>query len=113
MITINYTKDGMAHYDHDIEEFAKDIIRHAACNPKIDTSTGNIVRAFTMLIAEGVVSHEDVRFLFDGEPVFVNEYGACHDWPDGWCDCEVKMSHRQLIAATMKWKAERKTVCEE
>jgi hypothetical protein len=104
MLTVNYTRDGLPIGDRDAENYARRLISRDVA---VNVSTANVIQALRCFIAEGDLDCENVRFLFDGQPVMVNRFGACTDWPNGWCDLGVRMAERTMMAAMSKKRAER------
>jgi hypothetical protein len=109
MITIDYTHDDckITYSDAHSEPFAREIAK-ATNNGNSDynftTCNENDVHAFRLLIAEGSLPHDKVRFLFGDQTVNINEYGACRDWPDGWADTGARLAENILCATIRKKK---------
>lgn len=94
MITIEYCQHAQAIADHKCEDRARDLIRSA--DALVQVSSENFIKAVRALIHEGVVSHKNVRFLFEGEFLFTNADGRLPVWPVGFCDTSIRFLERIL-----------------
>jgi len=63
--------------------FYEGVGRHNTCLSVNEPATFDALR---LMIVEGRLDADDVRFEFNGEQVVVNRYGAVKDWPEGFLD---------------------------
>lgn len=104
VIQINYSRGGKPVSDFEVEEIVRELSETGGL---ITTSTELVVSAVQMLVAEGMIESEDVSIFFEDVPLEINEYGAIHSRPDGFCDYSIRMAERTLIAAMKKRKRKR------
>lgn len=99
MIIVEYAKHGIPNADLESEWLARQIYnRYISYRSELDytyqTSTESLVTAFRMLIAEGVISHEEIQFEFDGEILKPLPDGQLEKFTKGFCDAELDMMFR-------------------
>lgn len=87
MLTVEYHRDGETVEDHWAEEFVWVKVKEHNDYGDISVVVANeiVIEAFRALIAEGKIDYKEIRFLFDGEYLSVNEEGTPKRWPVGFC----------------------------
>ena len=101
MITIEFDKNGEAMSDHGAESFVLEKIKQHNENNcedmKVIVSNGLVIDTFRALAIEKKVDYKDIQFLFKGQYIQVDEYGALSVWPVGFCD-QIDMVLDRLLA---------------
>ena len=86
-LSINYTIYGKPISDYMVEEEIE--CWAASCAEGIDKqvniSTGNVIDAVRYMKLMGRITC-DVKLMFEGHDVPMNEYCKIENWPDGFCD---------------------------
>lgn len=95
MITIEYSKHGLAVSDDSVENFALKLFN---TNKDFYTSTESLILAFRVLIAEGKIPHDKVQFEYDGQIIRLYKNGTFEPQPKGFCDCQYDMLIRLMMA---------------
>jgi len=70
-------------------------------------STENIFTRIRLEIISGNISCDNIQFEYEGENLPVNRFGAIMNWPNGFCDVNIRMSESILRKAINKKKLER------
>ena len=90
MLTIIYDpNEGLTLPDAKIEAYVRDFYADHARNPQecsFCVASELFIQAARALVAEGVIPHDDVAFIFKGEILRPNEGGLLPHWPNGFCD---------------------------
>jgi hypothetical protein len=87
---INYTRTGTPIADCIVEEM---ILVHASLTGDVDidrsmfwnVSTGNVIDAVRYMKLTGQITC-DVKLMFEGQDVPMNENCRIENWPEGFCD---------------------------
>ena len=84
---INYSKTGRPIADRNVEE---ELLLHTTdCDEfhdvYINVSTGNVIDAVRYMKLTGQITC-DVKLMFEGVDVPMNENCRIENWPDGFCD---------------------------
>jgi hypothetical protein len=105
---INYTKKGKAIADHEAE--AKVLSETSICingqDKEFQVSTENVINAVRCMKLDGRITC-DVKIMFEGNDVPMNEYCRINDWPHGFCDYDEKWVTGILSAQLKKHKTEK------
>lgn len=96
MKTIEYSDCGVAYADNKAETAARDFL--LGNEDYIHVSTENFCMASRVLIREGLISHDQVQFLFRGAYVEVTRSGSLYHWPAGFCDTIDVWLERLLVS---------------
>lgn len=104
MLTVEYDSSGTA-YPDDLAEVQA--ARMARCGGAYRASTSNVITAIRALIAEGRLDHNEVQFVYRGQFIWPNEYGAIPAWPSGFCAAEGRLVDR-IIEGAMKKRREKR-----
>ena len=97
MKTIEYCRDGEAIGDLDCEKRAITFLKYGELTDNyMKTSTSTFITVVRALICEEVISHKEIRFLFEGQYLYPNEGGRIDHWPHGFCDVETLALSRIL-----------------
>lgn len=104
MITIEYIPTGLAISDNEAENFVFSL----KDNDFVSVSTSNVIFAAKVLSLEHNIP---VQFMFNGNIIKMNEYGAIHDWPKGFCDYILNWNSKVIQFAVNKRKKEKKGDC--
>lgn len=101
MLYLEYCPDGLPVNDFGLEaEFSfLRTVNHNNRGDIIKYSTGNIFNRVREGIVDGEISHENVVFLYQGQEIIPNEYGAIVHWPNGFCDIDIRMSEHLVLGA--------------
>jgi hypothetical protein len=99
MITIEYSKEGVAVPDYGAEEFVRELVRDLAetkslidaeltdseADVRIETSvsTENVIFAARVLKKEEGI---DIQFKFGDQILTPDKDGRLNEWPDGFCE---------------------------
>lgn len=96
MIIVEYADWATPHADSRVEETALTIWKNFSDikNFEYATSTANLITAFRMLVAEGVIPHNDIVFRFNGNTIQILKDGSLSDFPKGFADIELDMMCR-------------------
>ncbi len=70
-------------------------------------SNAAMVDAVRLLIAKGVLNHEEVVFRYEGKNIKPNRYGMIVHWPDGFCDSHDNILG-DLLTASVKTRKTRR-----
>lgn len=102
MKTIEYAPEEMAIADAHCEKYARTFLALTG-QEHLCVSCENFIHAVRALIAEGVVPHTEVEFIFNGEVLRPNADGSLNRWPAGFCDTADGFMSR-LLAERVKPK---------
>ena len=104
MITLEYDSSFNAIPDGKVEEEFEEIKSCIQCGENYYKIVGNstLITRVRCGIAEGEINHEAVKFIFNGEKLFPNQYGALDKWPTGYLDLEMNLVERILEAMFQK-----------
>jgi len=80
-IVLNYSKDGEAVPDFEIEERYISIRKDGGI---FNFSTSPIFDRLELGIVEGDIPIEDIEFQYNGKKVETDEYGHPTSWPEGY-----------------------------
>lgn len=88
---INYTKNGTPVADCNVEE--RILEQASLCqngqDKQYNVSTGNMIDAVrAMKLSDRITC--DLKIMFEGVEVPMNEYGRINEWPQGFCDYDEK-----------------------
>ncbi|GEM_PF-4281629 len=101
MVTIEYTKYGIATTDFQAEEMA-DAICEAYKDTEQDVTyrVGNeaVVQAMRLAVIEGLISSEDLQFKFKDRLLKINDLGEIENFPEGFCDISTNILFKLLKA---------------
>jgi hypothetical protein len=113
MIYLDYCKEGKPIPDFYVEEFIKEIIIWTI-NRKDDlivkVSTCNIVDMVRTYIAEEKININDLKFLFEGKEVYVDEYGCTPGSLKGYCDIFGDIAMRRILAGIARRKSKKENI---
>lgn len=73
-------------------------------------SNAAMVDAIRLLIAKGVLDHEEVVFRYEGKDIRPNRYGMIVHWPKGFCDSRDNILEELLIASIKIQKEEKDAI---
>lgn len=109
MITIIYDPtSGVAVADGEVNWHVSHIVEDIKRGKEYDTdprySTSNIFTALRLAIVKGNIHHRDIVFQYNNQNIPVNSWGAIVDWPEGFCDSELRASEEILCLAHKKIK---------
>lgn len=85
MKTIEYGPDEEAIADAHCERRARDFLLLEG-QQHICVGSENFIAAARALIAEGIVPHTEVEFVFAGQVLQPDRGGRLQHWPRGFCD---------------------------
>lgn len=68
-----------------------------------------LIDFFRLRLCEGVISVDQVEFIFDGKVLEHNEYGRITHWPKGYCDIPIEPVEQLLTMASDKAKKKKAT----
>lgn len=85
MKTVEYSPHGESVPDWQTEARAREFLTWPG-DGYFHTSSENFVTAVRVLVAEKVISHELVTFLFEGQTQQPTAEGRLEHWPNGFCD---------------------------
>lgn len=86
MKTIEYTPDGLPFADAHVESLAREFLLSPVNPQRVEVSTDNFVHAVRALVCEGLISHTEVEFVYEGKVIRCDGDGRIQDWPRGFCD---------------------------
>lgn len=84
MKTIEYSQHGRAHSDYSAERIVREFLQGE--DEYLHVSTENVIMAARVLIREGVIAHDQIRFFFQEEYIQPARSGGLPHWPVGFCD---------------------------
>lgn len=70
----------------------------------ISTSSEDFISRIRLGIAQDEIDHKAIVFMWKGELLHPNEYGALDHWPDGFCDYGIRLSEQILKTSMAKHK---------
>lgn len=105
-IIIEYTEGGNAISDFYVDRWLEDVLSRDHSHGLIKVSNETPINAVRQAIVDGRISHEEVAFIYKDHILWVNEYGAISNWPDGFCDKNCRFSENILRKAMNKRKKE-------
>lgn len=62
----------------------------------IETGQELMIEAFRVLVKRGVISHENICFLFKDKMILIDKNGRCDNCPVGFCDTRDKFTEELL-----------------
>ena len=111
MLKVHYDPYGRAISDWQVSIEAKLLVDRLKAEPDNDIpfyySTSNIFTRLRLAVVEGEIPHSQILFYFKGESLKVNRYGAIKEWPDGFCDYEMRMAESIFKESIALRKAEK------
>ena len=96
MKTIAYHPNGLCYADADCEQSARKFL--TGTWEYIAVANELFITAARALIAEKVIPHTEVQFVFRGKTLAVNSGGRLQEWPMGFCDTNELLLSRILSA---------------
>ncbi len=102
MITIEYFNNVSAIAVPDIE--AERFVLSLKDGAFVSVSTANVIFAARALSVEKNIP---IQFMYNNEIIKMNEYGAIHHWPKGFCDRDNDWTLRVVKFAMEKRKREK------
>lgn len=114
-LRIIYDAGGLTRADTEIMKWAEQLAenfnqgsRYYECF----VANAAMIDAIRLLIARGVLNHEEVSFeyktdlLHEGEVIRPNRYGRLEPWPRGFCDTSIDIISELLMISIKKRKEE-------
>lgn len=98
MLIIEYSSDGIAVPDYQCEEKALSLFNSHNDQDVLSVSTDNIITAFKMLVAEGVIPPSEIAFKYKTHHLTISRDGQISKYPSGFCDFEETLLYRILKA---------------
>ena len=100
-LTVEYLpedNDTALYSDGDMEDFIRQVVTNAAKENAtlLRTSQESAIGYVRLCILEGLISHEDVEFIFGDKMMFADKYGHLDWWPTGFCDYNDNLLNRLL-----------------
>ena len=95
MKTIEFWAHGKVFADADCEDEARTFLADTV-HMSIAVANDLFITAVRVLIHEGVIPHEEVRFLFRGQFLQPDRNGRLGVWPEGFCDTSEGLLSRLL-----------------
>ncbi len=86
MIKVEYTYEGGSVSDYSARDIAVSIAKHGKSEYIWQFSTSNIFEHLRVLVKQGVISHEELVFIFEDQEILVNKNGTINHWPKGFLD---------------------------
>lgn len=101
MVIIEYSEHGIPNADLQSEWLAEQIYtRYTNYRSELDytyhTSTDSLITAFRLLVAEGKIPKEDIKFRFKDEFLKIDSYGQIERFPKGFVDSEMDRLYRLM-----------------
>lgn len=111
MFVVEYSSNGSPVSDFEAERIAGEIMfaTEAGESAHVLVSTENVIHVLLKYIARGLLSHNAIHFISQGQDIVVNEYGAIHDWPGHFAQFVYQYSEDKLHAQVNRKRAERST----
>ncbi|OME54116.1 hypothetical protein BSK59_16175 [Paenibacillus odorifer] len=94
ILTIEYSPNGISISDFNVVEFARTFCKnHNEFNEDAIyvVSSEIFIDAMKLMIVEGLISHEDIVFVYNNEKLKVNYLGEIERYPSGFCDAGQKI----------------------
>ena len=116
MLYIEYCATGHPVNDFELDNEVSWVMSHVCDEQKKITdeadeflyySTENIFNRIRLEIVSGNISENDIIFVYEDVQFPVNRFGAIMNWPNGFCDVNIRMSESILRKALSKKKIER------
>jgi hypothetical protein len=97
---------GVAVSDFNVESIYNQILGHGDGDYLF--STENIFARLRLGVVVGDIPFNSITFVYNGEEIYINKYGAILHWPVGFCDTIGNLSEDILRSATKLRKEEKK-----
>lgn len=109
MLTIEYCRDGDPISDFEAEEWVREIINIEKNDSEFlsKVSTSLPIDLISLAVVDGKLNYKNVKFLFNGEHMFINEYGVIQNQKIGFCDKSLNTVTKTILAAINKRKEKR------
>ena len=64
---------------------------------KLIVSSALLIDFFRLRLAQGVISTDQIEFVFEGKTLDHNKHGRIKHWPKGYCDIPIEPMEELLI----------------
>jgi hypothetical protein len=107
---MHYAEGGLVISDFDLDKECAEIAdasNRQFASTTVTYSTENIFDRVLYGIANGEINYLGVEFLYNGDLLRPNKYGALHNWPKGFCDRGLHYASQRLKLQVERAKKDR------
>ncbi len=85
-----------------------DIFLKGGKNQRIVIGSALLIDFFRLRLAEGVISTDQIEFVFKGKTLEHNKHGRIKHWPRGYCDIPIEPMEKLLTIGSESAKKRKK-----